>query len=134
MQKSFTGDGAGAAKIASVAYLTGAKKDAFPHVNALPDRDPPKFPGKLLTNSNGLRSDVCVCVVIRSMAGNFKDFAAGKGDSIAQQLRNKIKKCPNCGKPNAYLLSNVCELQLLMLADRLPACFKRKALLFDTAV
>ena len=107
-QKSFTGDGTGAANVTAVAYLTGAK-DIFPHVNMLPDRDPPKFPGNgpLLQNSKIYATKLYACA---SVQGGFKEFAAGKGDAVSQQLRNKVKKCPECGKPNAFLLCAVCRL------------------------
>merc|ERR1712124_30845 len=81
LQKSIAQDGTGAAKVTALAFLAGAK-DIFPHVDAPNFKAPPNFPG------------------------NFKEFAAANSHVVLQHLRNKIKKCPNCGKPNAFLLDN----------------------------
>jgi len=61
-------------------YLSSAKADAFPHVNAVKGSSAP------------------------GITGTVKEFCTDKPDDWVEQMRNRIKKCSGCGKPNGYTL------------------------------
>eukprot|EP01126_Amoeba_proteus_P058247 TRINITY_DN749_c0_g2_i5.p1 TRINITY_DN749_c0_g2~~TRINITY_DN749_c0_g2_i5.p1 ORF type:complete len:285 (-),score=45.28 TRINITY_DN749_c0_g2_i5:556-1410(-) len=64
-------------------YLAGAKQNAFPHIDQIPSTPTPIF------------------------VGNPDEFVTSKGEDSERyryQMKNKVKKCPNCKKAVAYTL------------------------------